>query len=93
MVDGESVDLANLLPANFFSLLRSTKWQERKDVIELFSKKLNQNPSLDPSTKCNEILEALAKVTFFFLGYSSSRFFFSTSKLGIFVFATVMNNV
>lgn len=60
----DSVDILSKLPENFYEILQSKKWQERKEALDDFLKLLEDNPALDPKANYNEIASSLKTVLF-----------------------------
>ncbi|VBB27713.1 unnamed protein product [Acanthocheilonema viteae] len=53
------VDITDHLPPGFFEIIRSTKWDERRDVLIALIDNLSQHSRINPKIKYNEILAEL----------------------------------
>ena len=60
----DPVDILPQLPKNFYELIASKKWQERKEALESLLTLATDNPRLDPNSNYNELMNTVAKVYF-----------------------------
>ena len=55
------VDVVASLNPEFYTLIESKKWQERKEVIDQLLETLNKAPKVEPSSDYSDLINALAK--------------------------------
>ncbi|CDW53229.1 Cytoskeleton-associated protein 5 isoform a [Trichuris trichiura] len=58
----DPVNVLAKLPNEFFETLKSPKWLERKDVLELLVKLMVENPRLDPNAQYGELVAVLKNI-------------------------------
>ncbi|KHJ48143.1 HEAT repeat protein [Trichuris suis] len=58
----DPVNVLAKLPNEFFETLKSPKWLERKDMLELLVKLMVENPRLDPNAQYGELVAVLKNI-------------------------------
>lgn len=57
-----AVDIIAKLPGDFYTLIESKKWQERKDCLEKLQQLLESNPKLDTKSDYGEVIKKLKHI-------------------------------
>ncbi|KRZ17114.1 Cytoskeleton-associated protein 5, partial [Trichinella zimbabwensis] len=55
----DPVNVVAKLPSNFFDQLKSSKWLERKEILDMLATLIKANPRLDPSAQYGDIVSEL----------------------------------
>ncbi|KRZ69248.1 Cytoskeleton-associated protein 5, partial [Trichinella papuae] len=58
----DPVNVVAKLPSNFFDQLKSSKWLERKEILDMLATLIKANPRLDPSAQYGDIVSELKNI-------------------------------
>lgn len=61
----DEVDLTEHLPPDFFKMIRSMDWMERRDILSAFIDNLSRYQRIDPKVKYNDVFAEFKLVSLF----------------------------